>query len=56
MKRVIAFDLGASSGRAILAEYDGSRIAMQEILRFQNVPVNANGTMYWDILFLFRQI
>jgi rhamnulokinase/L-fuculokinase len=56
LKRVIAFDLGASGGRAMLASFDGSRIAMREIHRFKNEPVYVNGTMYWDILFLFRQI
>jgi rhamnulokinase/L-fuculokinase len=56
MKRVIAFDLGASGGRAMLATYDGARIAMEEIHRFRNEPVRVNGTMYWDILFLFRHI
>jgi rhamnulokinase/L-fuculokinase len=40
----------------MLAGYDGSRIAMKEISRFPNGPVYMNGTMYWDILFLFRQI
>jgi rhamnulokinase/L-fuculokinase len=53
---MIAFDLGASGGRAMLGSYDGSRIGMKEIHRFRNEPVSVNGTMYWDILFLFRQI
>jgi rhamnulokinase/L-fuculokinase len=56
VKRMIAFDLGASGGRAMLGAYDGSRIGMKEIHRFRNEPVHVNGTMYWDILFLLRQI
>jgi rhamnulokinase/L-fuculokinase len=56
VKRVVAFDLGASGGRAMLAEYTGSRIRMREIHRFRNEPVRVGGTMYWDILFLFRHI
>ena len=55
-KRVLAFDFGASSGRAILADYDGGRINMREIHRFSNDPVNVRGTLYWDVLRLFFEI
>ncbi len=55
-KRVLAFDLGASSGRAILAEYFDGTFKMQEIHRFPNEPVLVNGTLYWDVLRLFFHI
>ena len=48
MKRVLAFDYGASSGRAILFTYDGTRILANEIHRFDNTPVRENGTLRWD--------
>lgn len=48
MKRVLAFDYGASSGRAILFTHDGNRIDAEEIYRFDNIPVKKNGTLYWD--------
>lgn len=56
MKKVLSFDFGASSGRAMLAEYDGKKITMEEIHRFSNDTVIVNGTMYWDILRLFFEI
>ncbi len=55
-KRVLAFDFGASSGRAILGTLNGGKIEMKEIHRFSNDPVTVNGTMYWDILRLFFEI
>lgn len=55
-KRVLAFDFGASSGRAIIGEFDGKSFQMEEIHRFTNDPVMVNGTFYWDILRLFHEI
>ena len=56
MKKVLAFDFGASGGRAMLGIYDGNSIQLKEIHRFSNDPVIVNGTMYWDILRLFHEI
>ncbi len=55
-QRVLAFDFGASSGRAIIGEFDGTKIELNEVHRFSNDPVLVNGTMYWDILRLFHEI
>lgn len=55
-KRVLAFDFGASSGRAILGVFDGEKITLKEVHRFQNEPVKAGGTVYWDVLRLFHEI
>ena len=48
MKRVLAFDFGASSGRAILASYDRGTLQYREIHRFENIPVEINGQLTWD--------
>ena len=56
MKKVLSFDFGASSGRAMLATFDGEKISIEEIHRFSNDTVIVNGTMYWDILRLFFEI
>lgn len=55
-KRVLAFDFGASSGRAVIGRFDGRSIHMEEVHRFANDPVMIRGTMYWDILRLFHEI
>lgn len=52
----LAFDLGASSGRAILGTFDGSRLAMEEVHRFTNGPVRLLGHWHWDVLGLFKSI
>lgn len=54
--KVLAFDFGASSGRAILGIYDGSRLTIEEVHRFSNDPVEINGSLYWDTLRLFYEI
>lgn len=56
MKKVIAFDLGASSGRAMVGELSDNKITIKEIHRFLNEPVLVRGTLYWDILRLFHEM
>ncbi|MBP3387937.1 MAG: rhamnulokinase [Clostridia bacterium] len=55
-KRVLAFDFGASSGRAMLGEWKNGKIELREIHRFANDPVFVGDTLYWDILRLFHEI
>ena len=47
---LLAFDFGASSGRAILGRFDGNRIAVTTVHQFPNGPVETTGHLYWDIL------
>ncbi len=49
MKTVLAFDFGASSGRAIRGVFDGGRIAYEEVHRFENIPLAAGGRMCHDV-------
>ncbi len=56
MKKVLAFDFGASSGRAIIGAFDGEKITLKEVHRFTNDPVDLGGTLYWDVLRLFYEI
>ena len=56
MRHVLAFDYGASSGRAILGSFDGNRLQLSEIHRFSNDPVMAADSLYWDILRLYHEM
>jgi rhamnulokinase len=53
---VLAFDYGASSGRAVLGSFDGKRLAVSEVHRFPNDPVRVNASLYWDILRLYHEL
>ena len=47
-KNFLAFDLGATSGRAMLGRLDSGLIKLEELHRFPNDPVHYNGEMHWD--------
>ena len=53
---VLAFDFGASSGRAIKALYENGALTCTEVHRFDNNPVKREGTLYWDIEALFAEV
>ncbi len=55
-KQVLAFDFGASSGRAILGTLEDGKIHMEEVYRFSNDPVIVGSTMYWDTLRQYFEI
>ncbi len=55
-KGVLAFDFGASSGRAIKGSFEDGRIKLKEIHRFKNTPIYENDNIYWDIDYLFGEI
>lgn len=44
-KTVVAFDFGASSGRAIAGTYQDSKLEYKEVHRFDNIPVDNDGRM-----------
>ena len=48
--RFLAFDCGATSGRAMLATFDGDTFSMEEVYRFPNGIVEKQGKYYWDIV------
>ena len=55
-RNLLAFDLGASNGRAILGQFDGERITMKELHRFENNYIEMNGVFYWDTPYLYNQL
>lgn len=53
---VLAFDFGASSGRAIKATLENGALSYNEVHRFENTPVEWDGTLYWDFAALLREV
>ena len=55
-EKFLAFDLGASSGRAVLGTLENDKLVLEEIHRFTNGPIAIHGTLYWDVLKLFDEM
>jgi len=56
MKNFIAFDIGASNGRAILGQLEGDKLTMRELHRFENNYIEMNGVFYWDLPYIYNQL
>ncbi|MFA6187499.1 MAG: rhamnulokinase, partial [Phycisphaerae bacterium] len=52
----LGFDIGASSGRAVLGVLEGEKLTLKEIKRFSNGPVQLDDTLYWDFLSLWQAV
>ena len=52
----LAFDLGATSGRAMLGSLEDGRLGLQEVHRFPNRIVSRDGHLYWDFDALYAEI
>jgi rhamnulokinase len=51
--RLVAVDLGASSGRVYTLDLAPDRLQLREVARFANGGVAVGGRLYWDVLRLF---
>ncbi len=56
MRRYVAIDLGASNGRCVTGQFDGERLSLEVLHRFENGPIELMGHLYWDVLGLYRNI
>jgi rhamnulokinase len=54
-RNVAAVDLGAESGRVMLARFDGRQLNMEEIYRFPNRLVVIRGQRFWNMLSLWQE-
>ena len=52
--RFLAFDCGATSGRAVLATFEGASFQMEEVYRFPSEMVEREGCLYWDVRAMHR--
>jgi len=50
----LAFDCGATSGRAVLATFEGGGFSMKEVYRFPSGIIELHGKYYWDILAIYE--
>lgn len=56
MRKVLAFDLGSSSGRAVLGFYEREKLKYREIHRFDNKPVYVKGKICWNFPMLMQEV
>lgn len=56
MKKYLAIDLGASSGRGILGKIEKNQLILKEMHRFSNDPVETPSGFFWDTLRLLYEI
>lgn len=55
-KYYLAVDIGASSGRHMLASLVDGKMQLEEVYRFSNEMKDRNGTLCWDVENLFSEI
>jgi rhamnulokinase len=55
-RNLLAFDLGAESGRGLLGRFDGACLRLDVIHRFPNGPVRTLDTLHWDVLRLYAEM
>ncbi|PLT33733.1 rhamnulokinase family protein [Bacillus sp. V5-8f] len=54
--QALAFDLGASGGKAFIGKLKSGKLIISEVHRFSNDPVKIGERFYWDILRLYHEI
>ncbi len=52
----LAIDIGASSGRHMLAHMEHGKLVLEEVYRFTNQFLERNGHKIWDIDHIFQEI
>ncbi|TDQ38273.1 rhamnulokinase [Aureibacillus halotolerans] len=53
---VLAFDLGASSGRLLVGALTDGCLVVKEVHRFDNTPVRVHDALHWDVLKLWHEM
>ena len=56
MPNYLAVDLGATSGRTVIASFDGERVTMREFTRFENPQLPLGGHIFWNLPHLYNEI
>jgi rhamnulokinase len=53
---ILAFDLGAESGRAVLGALQAGRLSFHEVRRFSNAPLSLAGHIHWNVYRLLDEM
>ena len=56
VKKYVAVDLGAESGRVMIGSVSAQKLILEEIHRFGNGPIEEDGSLKWDFEKLMREI
>jgi len=54
--KILAFDLGGSSGKIYIATYSGNNMQLEEIHRFTNHGIALGSSIYWDFLYIYTNL
>ena len=54
--KMLAIDLGATSGRGIIGTYDGQKLTLEENHRFDDSSSYMAGTLQWNVMDIFENI
>jgi len=55
-RKYIAFDIGASNGRCVIGSFDGRRLSLDVLSRFENGYVRVHDHLYWNVLGLWNNV
>ncbi|MDO4557460.1 MAG: rhamnulokinase family protein [Planctomycetia bacterium] len=55
-KAYLAIDMGASSGRHVIGTFDGKKLNLEEVYRFENGAVELGGSLFWDLPGLWSHV
>jgi rhamnulokinase len=56
IRKILAFDLGAESGRGVIGLFNGQSVSLQDVHRFPNTPAATLDTLHWDVLNLYNEM
>ena len=53
---LVAFDLGASGGKIMEGCFDGRRLELSELVRFEHGPIPMGDGLYWETAGIYRHL
>lgn len=54
--KILAVDLGATSGRTIVVDYSNNKLSYEETSRFKHEIISKEGMLYWDIDLISKKV